>query len=172
VDESWKVMTIRGPKRKECNMKLRENELRNSKEQTVLTANRYTALETDDNKPRNENKMKTLYENKTRAVNNEEKEKIKYTGQDCLTTKEPQEEINMKTNVEFNLQNPSLTRHQSNIKEEGDTYILPSIINGRISTKDTSRTTKQRTSLEKRVKLNISKKTNIGVWKKQNTHNW
>jgi hypothetical protein len=130
VDESWKVMAIRGPKRKEYNMKLRKNELINSKEQTVLTSNHYTALETDNNKTRNENKMKTLYENKPRAINNEEKEKIKYTGQDCLTTKEPQEEINMKTNLEFHLQNPSLTRQQSNIKEEGETYILPSIING------------------------------------------
>jgi len=52
-------------------MKLRENELINSKERTVVTANRYTALETDSNTPRNENRMKTVYENK--PINNEQK---------------------------------------------------------------------------------------------------
>jgi hypothetical protein len=76
VDESWKVMTIRGPKRRtESKMKLRENELIHSKEQTVVTANCYTALETDSNMPRNENRMKTVYENKPRAINNEQKKK-------------------------------------------------------------------------------------------------
>jgi hypothetical protein len=40
VDESWKVMTIRGPKRRpNSKTKLRENELINSKAQTVVTAN-------------------------------------------------------------------------------------------------------------------------------------
>jgi hypothetical protein len=39
--------------------------------------------------------MKTVYENKTRTIINEQKEKMK----DCLTTKEPQEELNMKTKV-------------------------------------------------------------------------
>jgi hypothetical protein len=55
---------------------------------------------------------------------------MKYTEQDCLTTKKPQEELSMKTKVELNLQNPSLTHQQSNIKEEKETYIIPSIING------------------------------------------
>jgi len=65
----------------------------------------------------------------------------------------------MKTQVELNLQNPSLTHQQSNVKEEEKTYTISSIINGRISREDTSRTIKQRTSIQKRVKLNISKKT-------------
>jgi len=55
---------------------------------------------------------------------------MKYTGQDCLTTKEPQEELHMKTKVELNLQTPSLTCQQSNIKEEEETYIIRSLING------------------------------------------
>ena len=37
---------------------------------------------------------------------------MKYSGQDCLTTKEPQEELNMKTKVELNLQKPNLSRQQ------------------------------------------------------------
>ena len=61
--------------------------------------------------------------------------------------------------MELNLQNPSLTHQQSNIKEEDKTYIIPTIINGRISRKYTGRTIKQRTSLQTRVKLNTSKKT-------------
>jgi hypothetical protein len=65
----------------------------------------------------------------------------------------------MKTQVELNLQNPSLTHQQSNVKEEEKTYTISSIINGQISREDTSRTIKQRTSIQKRVKLNISKKT-------------
>lgn len=80
--------------------------------------------------PRNENRMKTMYENKPRAINNEQKEKRKYTGQNCLTTKEPQEALNMKTKVELNLQNPSSVHQQSNLQKEKETYIIPSIING------------------------------------------
>jgi len=96
VNESWKVITIRVPKRRtESKMKLRENELIHSKEQTVVTANHCTTLETDSSTPRNENRMKTVYENKPRAISNEQKEKMKYTVQDYLTTKEPQEELNM-----------------------------------------------------------------------------
>jgi len=61
VDESWKMMTIRGPKRgTEGNMKLRENKLIYSKEQAVLTASCSTALETESNSPRNEYRMKTI----------------------------------------------------------------------------------------------------------------
>ena len=145
VNESWKVMTIRGPKRRtESKIKLRENELIHSKEQTVVTANRYATLETDSSMPRNENRMKTVYEDKPRAISNEQTEKMKYTGQDCLTTKEPQEELNMKTKVELNVQNPSWTCQQSNIKEEEETYTITSIISGRISRKDTGRTIKQK----------------------------
>jgi len=48
----------------------------------------------------------------------------------------------MKTKVELNLQNPSLNGQKSNIKKEEETYIIPSIINGWISRKDTSRTVK------------------------------
>jgi hypothetical protein len=41
-------MTIRGPKRRtEGNIKLRKKELINSKEQAVVTASHYKALETD-----------------------------------------------------------------------------------------------------------------------------
>jgi hypothetical protein len=95
---------------------------------------------------------------------------MKYTGQNCSNTEEPQE-LNMTTGVELNLQNPSLTHQQSSIKEE-ETYTIPSIINGRISRQDTSRTIKQRTSLQKIVKLNTSKKTSISPKKTQNTYNW
>ena len=84
---------------------------------------------------------------------------MKYTVQDCSSVEEPQEELNTKTKVELNLQNHNLTHQQSNMKEEEETYIIPRIINGRISRKDTSRTIKQRTSLQKRMKLNTSKKT-------------
>jgi len=49
-----------------------------SKEQTVVTVNCYAALETDCNTPRNENIMKTVCENKPTAINNEQKEKMKY----------------------------------------------------------------------------------------------
>jgi hypothetical protein len=42
-----------------------------------VTANRNSALETESNTPRNENRMKKVYKNKPRAINNEEKEKIK-----------------------------------------------------------------------------------------------
>jgi hypothetical protein len=57
-------------------MKLRQNELINPKEQAVVTANLYAALEINRNMPRNENRMKTVYENKPRAINNDLKEKI------------------------------------------------------------------------------------------------
>jgi hypothetical protein len=107
-DESWNVMTIRDPKRStEGKIILRDNELINSKEQKVVTANHYAVLETNSNMPRNENRMKIVYENKPRAINNELKENTKYTGQDCSTTKEPQEELNMKSKVQLNLQNPT-----------------------------------------------------------------
>ena len=63
-------MTIRGPKKRTWgNIKLRENELVNPKEQAVVTANPCTALATNSNMPRNENRMKTVYENKPRAIN-------------------------------------------------------------------------------------------------------
>jgi hypothetical protein len=65
----------------------------------------------------------------------------------------------MKTGVELNLQNPRLSRQQSNIDDEDETYIILNIINGQISRKDKGRTIKQRTSLQTRVKLNTSKKT-------------
>ena len=69
VDGSLKVMTIRDPKRRtESKIKLRDSELIHSKEQIVVTANCYTALETDSNMPRNENRMTTVYENKPRAI--------------------------------------------------------------------------------------------------------
>ena len=58
-------------------MKLRENGLINSMERTVVTANRYAALETESSTSRNENRMKTVCKNKPRAINNEQKEKIK-----------------------------------------------------------------------------------------------
>jgi len=57
---------------------------------------------------RNENRMKAVYKNKARAIINEQKGKMK----DCLTTKEPQEELNMKTKVELNLQKPNFSRQQ------------------------------------------------------------
>jgi len=92
ADKSWNVMTIRDPKRStENKTKLLDNELINSKEQNLVNANHYTVLETSSNMPRNENRIKILYENKPRALNNEQKENIKYTGQDCSITKEPQE---------------------------------------------------------------------------------
>jgi hypothetical protein len=120
VGKSWRL-TIRGPKRRtEGKMKLRESELIHSKEQIIVTANHYTALETDSNTPRNENRMKTVYENKPRVINNEQKENMKYSGKDCFT-KKPQEALNMKTKVELNLQNPSLVPQQSNIMGEEDT---------------------------------------------------
>jgi hypothetical protein len=56
--------------------------------------------------------MKAVNENTTRVINNEEKEEMKYSGQDCLTAKEPQEELNMRTKVELNLQKPYLPRQQ------------------------------------------------------------
>jgi len=68
----------------------------------------------------------------------------------------------MKSKGEFNLQNHGLNLQQSNIKEEEETYIIyiiPSIINGQIPRKDTSMAIKQRTSLQKRVKLSTSEKT-------------
>ena len=160
VDECWNVMTIRDPKRStEGKMKLRDNELINSKGQKIVTANYYAVLETNSNMPRNENRMKIVYENKPRAINKEQKENMKYTGQDCSTTNEPHEELNMKTTVRLNLQSPSLNHQQSNIKEEEKTYTISSIINGQISRENTSRTIKQRTSLQNRVMLNTSKKT-------------
>jgi hypothetical protein len=57
------------------------------------------------------------------------KKKIKYTGQNCSTTNESQEELNLKNKVELNLQNHSLTHQLSNIQKE-ETYITPTIING------------------------------------------
>jgi hypothetical protein len=75
-------------------MKLREKKLINSKERAGLTASRFVALETESNSPRNEYRMKTIYENKPRVINNDQKEKMKYTGQVCSTTEEPQEELN------------------------------------------------------------------------------
>ena len=65
----------------------------------------------------------------------------------------------MKTTVRHNLQNPSMTQQKSNIKEEKETYTIPSIINGQISRESTSSIINQRASLQKRVKLNNSKKT-------------
>jgi len=89
VDESWNVMTIRDPKRgREGKMKLRDNELINSKEQKAVTAHHYTVLDTNSNLSRNDNRMKIVYENKPRAIHNEQKENMMYTGQDCSTTKE------------------------------------------------------------------------------------
>jgi hypothetical protein len=82
-DKSWKMITIRGPKRgTEGNMKLTEKKLINSKEQAVLTASRFAALETDSNSPRNEYRMKTIQGNKLRAINNDQKEKseVYWTG--------------------------------------------------------------------------------------------
>jgi hypothetical protein len=57
------------------------------------------------------------------------RKKMKCTGQVCSTTEDPQEELNMKSKVEPNIQNHSLTHQQSNIKKE-ETYIIPSIIHG------------------------------------------
>jgi hypothetical protein len=75
-------MTIRGPKRRtEAKIKLRKKEVINSKEQAVVTASRYKALETDSHILQNENRMKTVYGKKTRVINSDQKEKINYTGQ-------------------------------------------------------------------------------------------
>ena len=76
--------------------------------------------------------------------------------QNCPSTEEPQEELNMKTRVELNLQNHNLPHQKSNIKEEEETYSIPSIINGQIWRKHRIRTIKQRTSPQKRMKLNTS----------------
>jgi hypothetical protein len=51
-----------------------------------------------------------------------------------------------------------LAHQQSNIKKEEETHIIPRIINGWISRKDTGRTIRQITSLQSRVKVNTSKK--------------
>jgi hypothetical protein len=76
LDESWKVIATRGTKRRrESKIKLRENELTHSKKQTAVTANRYAVPETDTNTHRNGNRRKTVYGNKLRAINNEQKEK-------------------------------------------------------------------------------------------------
>jgi hypothetical protein len=58
-------MTMRSPKRRtEGNIKLRRKELINFKEQAVVTASLYKALETDSHMLRNENRMKTVYKKK------------------------------------------------------------------------------------------------------------
>jgi len=46
----------------------------NSKEQTLVVTNCYTVLETDSNMPGNGNRMKIVYENKPRAINNRQNE--------------------------------------------------------------------------------------------------
>jgi len=73
--------------------------------------------------------MKTIYANKPRAINYDLKKNEVYCT-NCSSTEEPQEELNMKTKVECNLQNHNFTHQKSNIKEEEETYIIPSIING------------------------------------------
>jgi len=75
--------------------------------------------------------MKTVYEKKTRVINSDQKETINYTGQNCSTTNESQEELNLKNKVELNPQNHSLTHQLSNIKED-ETCIIPTIINSRL----------------------------------------
>jgi 1-acyl-sn-glycerol-3-phosphate acyltransferase len=48
VYENWEVMMLRGAKKRtEGNINLRKKELINFKEQAVVIANHYTALETD-----------------------------------------------------------------------------------------------------------------------------
>jgi hypothetical protein len=154
VDNSWKEMKLKGPKRRtEGKMKLI-----NSKEQ-IVTANRYEALAIESGTSGNENRMKTVCENKPRAKNNSQKENMMHTEQDCFIIKESQEELNRKTKVQHNLQNRRLTRQQTNIKEEIVTYTIPSIINGRLSRENASESVNLRTSLQKRVKLNTLKET-------------
>jgi hypothetical protein len=154
VDNSWKEMILKGPKRRtEGKMKLI-----NSKEQ-IVTANRYEALTIESGMPGNENRMKTVCENKPRAKNNSQKENMMHTEQDCFIIKESQEELNRKTKVQHNLQNRRLSRQQTSIKEEIVTYTIPSIMNGRLARENARESVNLRTSLQKRVKLNTLKET-------------
>ena len=98
----------------------------------IATSNRYAALETVNKMYGNVTNLKTVSVSKPKTINNMQLGNKIYTEQDRLTTNELQEEINVKTKVRHNLQNPSLTHQQSLLKKKQETYTIPTIVNGHI----------------------------------------
>ena len=76
-DESWKMITNKGTKkRSEGTVKLKDNDLLNTKE-VILTANRFTALETNSNTTSNEYGMRPASENKPSATGSDKEREVK-----------------------------------------------------------------------------------------------
>jgi hypothetical protein len=135
VDNGWKEMRLKDPKRTEGKMQS------NYKEQ-IMTENHYEVLEMESDMFDDGNTVKWMQENKNETDqeinNNRQKEYTMHNEPCCSVAKEFQKEANRKITVQHNLQIPRSTRHQVNTKAELITHAIPSIINGRLSRVDPS----------------------------------
>jgi len=143
-NDIWKTMSTRSPK-----IYTKGNiESLNSTDQIAME-NRYTVLERMTNIPGNDTKLQTVQANNLTEINTRQSRNKIYTRRDCLITSKSKEESNMKTKVQPNPRNPSCAYKQPLLKEEQETYTIPTITNGQISNEEVRKTVNQRTVLQK-----------------------
>jgi hypothetical protein len=122
MDRDWEVVTQKGAKKRaEIYINMGNGELLNFRGQAVERANRFTAPEANRHLLRNEDGLAVMYE-ETICTLNKDLEKMKHIAQNYSITSASQEKLNLKSKIEHNLQNHSLTNQLSNTKMRSTTH--------------------------------------------------
>ena len=141
-DKNWNMIKIKCAKRRsEGNMKSNNNELLNTKD-VVLTANRFTAVVSNSNTTSNEAENKSACENIPPAADYGRKREVKNPDLACSTIVDLLERPNVNSNVKLNLKTHSATQQHSYTKK-AEGHPIPTLINGQISSKNSSMNLKQ-----------------------------
>jgi len=144
--------------RPEGNMKSKDNELVITKE-VIRTANRFAALATNSNTTSNEYGMKPACENLPNlpsATDNEQKKEVKSMELVCSNIVDLHEGLHVNSKARLNLKNYSATQQHSYTKKK-EAHFIPTIINGQIINKETSRNIKQKPSHQQKLKQKTTK---------------
>ena len=158
-DENWEMIAKKSTKKRpEGNMKPKDNELVITKE-VILTANRFAALATNSNTTSNEYGMKPACGNLTKlpsATDSDQEREVKNVELGCSNIVDLHKGLHVNSKARLNLKNHSATRQHSYTKEE-EARFIPTIINGQITNKETSRNIKQTPSHHQKLKQKTTK---------------
>jgi hypothetical protein len=99
----------------EGKLKIRNNEVIRSKNETIEIRNHYLALATDDGKHESENKT-NICENLSSITTSLPETNTKHNKQECMKTVSPQKEPRRSEETRHNLQSKSMTPRKYNAK--------------------------------------------------------
>jgi len=155
-NENWNIIYNKCTKRRsEDYMNVKNSQIQNTNE-TILTANCFTPLITHSQMIINEDVTKPARKNVTHATNSGWDRVVKNPELVCSTTINLQERFNVNNKVKPNLKTHSETLQHSCIKKE-EKYPVPTLINGHITSKESSMNIKQTSTQQQRIKQKTTK---------------